>query len=109
MKTSHKDDITEMIIVNDRNLEKKTYKGLTTGDIIHVKEQIEGYCSGYGITPKFFLTPDIEAIVIDPETPCVWVKKKGPDTFVCVEFFSPITNAFERVAIYNRKNIIKGD
>lgn len=109
MKTSHKDDITEMIIVNDRNLEKKTYKGLTTGDIISVKERVEGYSSGYGITPKVFLTPDIKAIVINPETPCVWVKKKGPDTFVCVEFFSPITNAFERVAIYNRKNIIKGD
>ena len=108
MKTLHKYNEIEFIKVNDRNLEKKTYKGLTTGDIIHVKEEVEGYYSGYGITPKFFLTPDIKAFIVDPEVPCVWVKKKGSDTFVCVEFFSPITNNLERAAIYDRNNIIKG-
>lgn len=107
MKTLCKDNIIEMVVVNDRNLEKKTYKGLTTGDIISVKERVEGYYSGYGITPKFYLTPGIKAVVINPETPCVWVKKKGPDTFICVEFFSPITNAIERAGILDRNNIIK--
>ena len=100
MKTLHKDNVTEMVMVNDRNLEKKTYKGLTTGDTIFVNKDIEGYYSGYGITPKFYLTPNIPAIVVDPATPCVWVRDRGPKTFICVEFFSPITNHFERAAIY---------
>ena len=102
MKTLYKDDITEMVVVNDRNLKKKTYKGLTTGDIITVKTTIEAYGKG-GV----YLTPGIQAIVINPETPCIWVKKKGPDTFVCVEFLSCITGNLTRAAILDRNNIIK--
>lgn len=77
------------------------------GDIIQVKTPIEGYYSNYGITPKFYLTPDIEAVVINPKTPCVWAKKNGPNTFVCVEFFSPITKVIERAGIMDRNNIRK--
>lgn len=80
---------------------------LKKGDIIQVKEKIEGYYSNYGITPEFYLTPDIKAIIINPKTPCVRVRKKGPDTFVCVEFFSPVTNEIERAGILDSKNIIK--
>lgn len=77
-------------------------KTLCKGDIIRVKTTIEAYGRG-GV----YLTPDIEAVVINPKTPCVWVRENGPDTFVCVEFFSPIINAITRAGIMDRNNIIK--
>ena len=80
----------------------KKYK---KGDIVYVKNPIEGYYSNYGITPKFFLTPDLSATIIDPEAPCVWVRKNSPKTFICVEFFSPVTNDLERAAIFDRNEI----
>ena len=80
----------------------KKYK---IGDIIYVKNPIEGYYSNYGITPKFFLTPDLSATIIDPEAPCVWVRKNSPKTFICVEFFSPVTNDLEKAAIFDRNEI----
>ena len=80
----------------------KKYK---KGGIVYVKNPIEGYYSNYGITPKFFLTPDLSATIIDPEAPCVWVRKNSPKTFICVEFFSPVTNDLERAAIFDRNEI----
>jgi len=80
----------------------KKYK---KGDIIYVKNPIEGYYSNYGITPKFFLTPDIPATIINPEVPCVWVRKNGAKSFISVEFFSPVTNGLERAAIFSRDEI----
>ena len=80
----------------------KKYK---KGGIVYVKNPIEGYYSNYGITPKFFLTPDLSATIIDPGAPCVWVRKNGPKTFMCVEFFSPVTNDLERAAIFDRNEI----
>lgn len=75
------------------------------GTVIYVKNPIEGYYSGYGITPKFYLTSGIPAIVINPKVPCVWVRTKEPLTFILVEFFSPVTNGLEQAAILNIENI----
>ena len=80
----------------------KKYK---KGGIVYVKNPIEGYYSNYGITPKFFLTPDIPATIINPEVPCVWVRKNGAKSFISVEFFSPVTNGLERAAIFSRDEI----
>ena len=80
----------------------KKYK---KGGIVYVKNPIEGYYSNYGITPFFCLTPDTPATIINPEVPCVWVRKNGPKTFMCVEFFSPVTNGLERAAIFSRDEI----
>lgn len=75
------------------------------GSIIYVKTPIEGYYSGYGITPKFYLTPDIPARVKNPKVPCVWVRDKGAKTFILVEFFSPVTKGIEQAAIMDIENI----
>ena len=80
----------------------KTYKGIKKGDLINVKQHVEGYYSGYAGNPIFYLTPDIQATVINPQAISVRFKHY----FVFVEFLSPITGKIENAGI-DHENIIK--
>ncbi len=77
---------------------------LKQGDKVRVKKAVNGYYSGYGITPIINLTPDIIATVKNPKVPCV--RKLNKFNYFClVEFFSPVTKGVEQAALYN-DNII---
>ncbi len=85
-------------------MNEEGYKGFSKGGLIRVKTPIEGYYSSYSGKPKFFLTPDITATIVNPKV----VSVRGHIPYFClVEFFSPITKKVENTAIFNFKNIIR--
>ncbi len=79
-----------------RDTETCLRKGLRVGDKVRVKEPKGGYYSSYAGRPVFFLTPDIVGTVGAVNVPFVTGKE---DTFVCVDFLSPMTNQQERAGV----------
>ena len=69
---------------------------LHIGDRVTVKARVEGYYSNYGGNPAIFLEPGTVAVVGAIDVPSV---RRENVSFVCVDFFCPVTGKMERAAV----------